>query len=68
MDDQFDIALILGRLEGKVDAILSQQREDANELREQDGRLRKLEARWAWLIGSASASGFGASALFNYLG
>lgn len=65
--------LLLGRLEGKLDAVLSKaveqdHRMDANDDRQdsQDKRIGKLETAKAWLWGAFIAFGFGWSAGISY--
>lgn len=49
-----NIFLYLGRLEGKVDAILSNQTIMANQLGEHDKRLEKLEHHHSWFLGASA--------------
>lgn len=51
---QDDIFLHLGRLEGKVDAILSNQHMMANQLEDHDKRIGQLEAFKAWQLGASA--------------
>ena len=51
------ILLALGRLEGKVDAMLSRQKYHDEELDRQDQRLRKLEQGRSWMLGAAAVVG-----------
>jgi len=49
-----NLFLHLGRLEGKVDAILSNQTLMANELNEHDKRIGKLEHHHSWFLGASA--------------
>ncbi len=49
-----NLFLHLGRLEGKVDAILSNQTLMANELEDHDKRIGKLEQHRAWFLGASA--------------
>ena len=49
-----NIFLHLGRLEGKVDAILSNQTLMANELEDHDKRIGKLENHHSWFLGASA--------------
>lgn len=58
----------IGRVEGKVDLLLSQRLEDAEERRALEGRVRALE-NWKWLVmGGASVLGLVAGFLSRLLG
>ena len=50
MDDK-EILLALGRLEGKVDALIAQHKAIASDLDRHDTRLRVLENSKAYLMG-----------------
>jgi len=63
-----NITFILGRLEGKVDSLLSSSRKQSDELAKQDIRIRKLEAYKAYLLGIAVAVAAVASLLNHFLG
>lgn len=49
-----NLFLHLGRLEGKVDAILANQTLMANELEEHDDRIGKLEHHHSWFLGASA--------------
>lgn len=69
MDPQIDkeILLALGRLEGKVDALITRQAVHDEELERHDSRLRKLEESKSWLLGAAAAIGGIVSLVVNYI-
>ena len=46
-----DITFILGRLEGKVDSLLTASRQQGAVLTEHDGRIRKLENYKSYVLG-----------------
>ena len=54
-DDQ--ILLALGRLEGKVDSLVSRQKVIDDELDKHESRLRSLEQGRSWMLGAAAAVG-----------
>ena len=60
MDDK-EILLALGRLEGKVDALIAQHKAIASDLDRQDTRLRVLENSKAYLMGICSVIAAGSS-------
>lgn len=49
-----EILLALGRLEGKVDAMMTSLRVQEQELKMLDKRIRELEQSRAWLLGVAA--------------
>jgi hypothetical protein len=52
------ILLALGRLEGKMDALITNGRQQSEATREHDTRLRKLETSKAALVGICSVAAF----------
>ena len=52
-----EILVALGRLEGKVDALIARQAVHDEELDRHDKRLRELEQSKSWLLGMAAAAG-----------
>lgn len=63
-----EILLALGRLEGKVDALISRQMVHDEELERQDQRIRSLEQSKAWLFGVAACIGGSVSLLVTIIG
>ena len=55
----------LGRLEGKVESLLSMQRSHAEDIDKLDKRVRDLEHSKSWLMGAAAIIGAGASMLVS---
>jgi hypothetical protein len=53
-----EILLALGRLEGKVDAMMTSLRIQQEELQRLDVRIRHLEQSKAWLLGAAAVISF----------
>lgn len=49
-----EILLALGRLEGKVDAMMTSLRMQEQELKVLDKRIRELEQSRAWMLGAAA--------------
>ena len=62
-----NIFLHLGRLEGKVDAILANQSGMGHQLETHNQRIEKLENYRAYLIGVSATVGAGMSWLMNTL-
>jgi hypothetical protein len=59
MNEQLLIAL--GRLEGKVDALLNLQKMQEEQLKNHDHRLRKLEEHKHYMVGIVAVVGAGVS-------
>jgi len=70
MADQIDkeILLALGRLEGKVDALIARQVIHDEELDRHDLRIRELEKSKSWMFGVAAAIGATVSIAVNFIG
>lgn len=62
-DSPGEILLALGRLEGKVDALITQQLRTQEDIDSLDQRVRVLEGSKAWMIGAATVVG----ALTSYI-
>ncbi len=59
--------LALGRLEGKVDALIQGQAAQGEKLNAHDKRIRQLEQSKSWFLGIAAAAGSGASIVCKFL-
>lgn len=57
--------MALGRLEGKVDTLLTLQKVQEEKIKEHDQRIRVLENSKAFLMGSSAVIGAAVSAAFN---
>tara|TARA_R100000388_G_scaffold40976_1_gene31627 strand:- start:282 stop:491 length:210 start_codon:yes stop_codon:yes gene_type:complete len=68
MDSDNQILIALGRLEGKVDALISRQAVHDEELQRHDVRLRNLEQGRSWLLGAAAVIGALVSVVSNKIG
>jgi hypothetical protein len=68
VDSPGEILLALGRLEGKVDALITQQLRTMEDLDSLDLRVRALEGSKALLFGGCTAVGACASYLVTLLG
>tara|TARA_R100001440_G_scaffold45164_1_gene64894 strand:+ start:532 stop:741 length:210 start_codon:yes stop_codon:yes gene_type:complete len=68
MDSDNQILVALGRLEGKVDALISRQAVHDEELQRHDVRLRNLEQGRSWLLGAAAVIGAAVSFLSSKVG
>tara|TARA_Y100001937_G_scaffold53497_1_gene73762 strand:- start:5064 stop:5273 length:210 start_codon:yes stop_codon:yes gene_type:complete len=62
-----EILIALGRLEGKVDALITRQAVHDEELDRHDKRLRDLEQSKAWLLGASAAAGALAAFVMNFI-
>lgn len=60
-----DLVLLIGRLEGKLDALINQSHRQANMIMDLEARLNKLEAYKGWLAGVASVVSIAASWIFS---
>lgn len=67
MENSKDILLALGRLEGKVESLISMQRATEEHVNSLDRRLRTLEQGRSYLLGIAAAIGAASSALFSWI-
>jgi len=65
VEDINQIMVALGRLEGKVESLLSMQRSHAEDIDKLDKRVRDLEHSKSWLMGAAAIIGAGASMLVS---
>lgn len=61
MHHEPEVMLALGRLEGKMDAILQMQRIQEEQLKSHDERLRELEHSKSFLFGASALAGAAAS-------
>ena len=62
-----ELFLAIGRLEGKVDSLISMQSRQSEELKEHDHRLRSLEHSRGYMLGWAAAIGATVSFIANYM-
>lgn len=60
-----NLFLAIGRLEGKVDSILTLQKAQEEALKQHDERLRSLENSKSFMLGGAALVGAASSILFN---
>ena len=67
MEDSRDILLALGRLEGKVESIISMQRSTSDNVKTLDRRIRILEQGKSWVLGVAAAVGAAISLVVTWL-
>lgn len=63
-----EILIALGRLEGKVDALMTRQAVHDEELAMHDKRLRELEQSKAWMLGAAAVLGAMGAFVVNIIG
>tara|TARA_R100001510_G_scaffold45594_1_gene42321 strand:+ start:176 stop:385 length:210 start_codon:yes stop_codon:yes gene_type:complete len=68
MEPDNQILIALGRLEGKVDALISRQVMHDEELQKHDLRLRNLEQGRSWLLGAAAMVGAAVSFISTRIG
>lgn len=62
-----ELLLALGRLEGKMDALITRQAVHDEELERMDVRLRNLEQSRSWLMGASAAIGASFALLVQWL-
>jgi len=62
-----ELLLALGRLEGKVDSLITRQAVHDEQLERIDIRVRTLENSRSWLMGASAAIGASVSLLFQWL-
>lgn len=60
-----ELILAIGRLEGKVDAILQMQRIQEEQIKNHEERLRTLEHSRSFTMGMSAAIGAGVSVILN---
>jgi len=63
-----EILLALGRLEGKVDSLITRQAVHDEELNKHDSRIRELEQSKSVVLGGATALGAMAGLLASFIG
>lgn len=63
-----EILIALGRLEGKVDALMTRQAIHDEKLEGHDKRLRELEQSKAWILGAAAVLGALGAFIMNLIG
>lgn len=62
-----ELFLAIGRLEGKVDSLITMQSRQSEELKDHDHRLRSLEHSRGYMLGWAAAIGAGMSMAANLI-
>tara|TARA_Y100001963_G_scaffold103181_1_gene142038 strand:- start:728 stop:934 length:207 start_codon:yes stop_codon:yes gene_type:complete len=62
-----ELLLALGRLEGKVDSLITSQAVHDEELQRLDSRIRQLEQSRSWMLGAAAVIGAAASFLMQFI-
>jgi len=62
-----DLFLAIGRLEGKVDSLLSMHTQHSAALKEHDERIRSLEYSRGYMLGWSAAIGAGMSLAASFL-
>jgi len=60
-----EILIALGRLEGKVDALMTRQAVHDEVLERHDSRIRNLELSKSWMLGAAAAVSVIVSVVIN---
>lgn len=63
-----EILIALGRLEGKMDSLITRQAIHDEELGRHDKRIRQLEQSKSWVLGAAAAMAGLVSLLINFFG
>jgi len=67
MENTKDILLALGRLEGKVESLITMQRSAQEHIAGLDRRIRVLEMGRSYLMGAAAAIGAATSFLVTWV-
>ncbi len=62
-----ELLLALGRLEGKMDALITRQAVHDEELDRMDVRLRNVEQSRSWLMGASAAIGASIALFIQWL-
>lgn len=62
-----EVLIALGRLEGKVDSMMTSLRVQQEELQRLDVRVRDLEQSKAWLLGAAAIISFLAGIVVKFI-
>jgi len=62
-----EILVALGRLEGKVDALITRQSLIDEELGRQEKRIRTLEQSKSWVLGAAAMVGGAVSLIIKFV-
>ena len=62
-----ELLLALGRLEGKVDSLITSLAVHDEELQRLDHRIRQLEQSRSWMLGAAAVIGAAVSFLFQFI-
>lgn len=62
-----EILLALGRLEGKMDSMMTSLRIQEQELKVLDERIRELEQSRSWLLGAAAIISFAAGLIVKFI-
>jgi len=62
-----DIRYMLGRLEGKVDSLITGMKQQTQDIQEHEKRLRLLENSKAWILGWSSAAAILVSVIIQFL-
>ena len=62
-----EILVALGRLDGKVDALITRQALIDEELGRQEKRIRTLEQSKSWVLGAAAMVGGAVSLLIRFI-
>jgi hypothetical protein len=66
MENEGDIRFILGRLEGKVDALIAQAKDLRGSVAAHELRIQALENRWAWILGVSAACSCSIGFIINF--
>lgn len=62
-----ELFLAIGRLEGKVDALLSMQQYQQDQLKDHDSRIRSLEHSRGYVMGWSASIGAFTSAIITFI-
>ena len=68
MSNHDELVLVIGRLEGKVDCIISSMTAHGQEIEKLDDRVRELEQSRSWALGVAAVVGAACSLGLKQIG
>ena len=62
-----DLKYMIGKLEGKIDSLISSVQKQTAEIQEHEKRIRVLETSKAWILGWSSAAAVLVSVAIQYI-
>ena len=65
--DEDTLRYMIGKLEGKIDALISSVQKQTSDIQEHEKRIRVLETSKAWVLGWSSAAAILISVIIQYV-